>query len=512
MDDDRFSQSLGKIAKGAGIGFLGTFVGLAFGYISRIVIARFLEPSGYGLISLGFAVMSIAATLSLLGLSSGVRRYISFYKGKGDEGRLKGTILCALRMSFPLSLLISVIIYAFSDVISVRAFGDADMAPVLRIFSISIPFYVLTQIFVGVTIGFQNLRYKVYVIDLFQNVFKLVAIVALIKLGFGVLGAAFGWVLAIMAMPFIAFYLLEKNVYNILNSKVKAVSVNRELIAFSLPLILADVASLIMGWTDTLMLGYFSTATDVGIYNVALPTATLLMNVVVAFSMITLPVASELYAQNDTGGLKRIYSVVTKWVFLITLPITVYMIALSGPIIRVLFGSEYAYGSLALSILAVGFFIDASTGPVGPIIQTYGRTKVIMKCALIGAAINIILNVYLIPVYGIKGAAIATASTYISINIIYMIFVYYAYGMQPYNLGYFKPVFASGVAISAAYALIRYLPPESFVYLATLFLIFILIYLFLLIASKSFGEEDAEIMLKICDRLGIRSDWIGRII
>ena len=292
-EESYLNESLRKIAKGAGIGFTGAFIGMAFGYFSRIVIARFLNPEGYGLITLGIAGMSIAATLSLLGLPTGIQRYVSFYKGKGDEGRIKGTILGALKICFPLSLFLAILIFISADWISIHVFHEAKLTPILRIFSIAIPFSVLAQNLVSSTIGFQDLRYKVYVNALFQNTFKLVAIVTLLLLGFEVLGAAWGWVLAIILTPFLALYFLEKKLFPVFKSKIKSIPVEKELFSFSRPLIFVSAAGLIIGWTDTLMLGYFSTASDVGIYNVALPTAMLLMNITVAFSMIFLPVAKE---------------------------------------------------------------------------------------------------------------------------------------------------------------------------------------------------------------------------
>ena len=81
MPDENFlGESLRKIAKGAGVSFVGAFAGLALGCLSRLIIARWLGTSDYGLISLGFAVMNIAATLSLLGFNTGIQRFVSFYK------------------------------------------------------------------------------------------------------------------------------------------------------------------------------------------------------------------------------------------------------------------------------------------------------------------------------------------------------------------------------------------------------------------------------------------------
>ena len=213
--------SLRKIAKGAGIGFTGTFIGV--GYLSRMVIARWLGAADYGLICLGFAAMSIAATLSLTGLPSGIVRYVSFYKGKGNKGRIKGTIISALKISIPISLVLTLLVFCFADWISVNIFHESRLTPVLRIFSVSIPFWVVASVLIAATVGFQDLQYRVYVNDIFQNVFKLVAITVLILLGFGVTGAAWGWVLAIVLMPFLALYFLERKVFSVLSPEVRAV-------------------------------------------------------------------------------------------------------------------------------------------------------------------------------------------------------------------------------------------------------------------------------------------------
>jgi len=75
-DEDFLGESLRKIAKGAGVSFVGAFAGQALGYLSRMIIARWLGTSNYGLISLSYAAMMIGATLSLVGLPGGIQRFI----------------------------------------------------------------------------------------------------------------------------------------------------------------------------------------------------------------------------------------------------------------------------------------------------------------------------------------------------------------------------------------------------------------------------------------------------
>ena len=75
-DEDFLGESLRKIAKGAGVSFVGAFAGLALGYLSRMIIARWLGTSNYGLISLSYAAMMIGATLSLVDLPGGIQKFI----------------------------------------------------------------------------------------------------------------------------------------------------------------------------------------------------------------------------------------------------------------------------------------------------------------------------------------------------------------------------------------------------------------------------------------------------
>ena len=504
--------SLRKIAKGAGIGFTGTFIGMALGYLSRMVIARFLGASDYGLICLGFAAMSIAATLSLVGLPSGIVRYVSFHKGKGNKGKIKGTIISALKISIPISLILTLLVFFFADWISVNIFHESRLTSVLRIFSIAIPFYVLAQNFLYGTIGFQYIQYSVYTEHIFQNTFKIIAIVILLFLGFGVLGAACGWVLAIVSMPFLAFYFLEKKVFPVFNTKIKAISMDKELFFFSFPLVFAGIAGLITAWTDTLMLGYFSTASDVGIYNAALPTARLLAIVGGSFGTIFMPVITELYVRNSLGELRDIYSAVTKWILSLTIPAFLLMAIFSKFVIKIMFGDEFITGATALSILAFAFLITSVMRPTDRILEVIGRTKIIMLCGFFVAALNVILNFFLIPIFGINGAAFATALSLILGVVLNFSVVYWITRVQPFKLNHLKPILSSIIAVLVVYVVIKYIIGVTLISIVLMLPVFLLLYFFILLIMKGFEEGDLIIMRAIDERLGMNTGWISKII
>jgi O-antigen/teichoic acid export membrane protein len=409
-------------------------------------------------------------------------------------------------------LVLSFIIFFYADWISINVFHEPNLTRVLWIFTIGVPFWVLTTIFNSGTIGFQEIKYKVYTTFIFKDSFKLIAIVIFLVLGYGVIGASVGWVLAIVGTAFLAFYFLEKKVFPILHSKVKAIPVDRELFFFSFPLIFAGLAGLITGYTDTLMLGYFCTSSEVGIYNAAMPTASLLLMSGGAFGVIFMPVVSELYARGRENDLRSTYSSVTKWIFAITLPAFLLMTLFSDSIVRIMFGSEYIVGATALRILAFGYFITSLFGLASSLLQSYGRTKIVMGCSFIGASVNFILNFLLIPIYGVTGAAIATGASLALLGLLYLFFIYRIGRVQPFKLSYAKPLFASLIALLVVYVITQYVIGVSLFSLAGMFFVFLILYFFLLLIFKSFEEEDLMIMRAIDERLGTKSNWMREII
>ncbi|RLG27544.1 hypothetical protein DRO03_11925, partial [Methanosarcinales archaeon] len=397
-DNDHLNESLRTIAKGAGIGFAGAMFGTAVGYLSRMVIARYLGPEDYGLISLGFAAMMIATVLSLMGFNSGMQRYIAYYRGKCDEGRIKGTIVAALKVTVPTSLLFMGVVFFGADWISVHIFHENNLTPVLTIFAIGIPFWTIATVFVSISIAFQQIKYHVYTFYIFKDSVKLIAIVSLLLIGYGVTGAAVGWILAVVGMAALSFYFVEKKTFPLFSSTVKSISMDKELFYFSFPLIFVGISSLVTGWTDTFMLGYFCTSSEVGIYNAALPTSKLLGVVLSPIGMIFGPVIVGLYAKSRIDELRRTYSSVTKWIFSIVFPGFLLMALFSKRILMILFGDAYVSGSTAMSILAFGILITAMVGPASSVIGAYGRTKIIMWCSFFGASVNVVLNLFLIPI------------------------------------------------------------------------------------------------------------------
>ena len=505
-------ETVKKVAKGAGIAFIGTGIGMGFAYLCALAVARYLGPTDYGLISLASAITTIVSTIILIGIHQGVLRYVSFYKGKKDENRIKGVIVSALEILLPLGIISAIVLFLFSDIISVSIFDDPNLTPILKIFSISIPFSVLFFVFNNAVYGFQEVKYAVYSNQIFQNSCRLFLLVILLLLGLGVYGAAFAYTFAIIATAFAAFYYLNK-IFPAFSRKIKAIPMKRELFSFSWPLMFAGTLALVMSWIDTLMIGYFLTSYNVGIYRASLTTASLLLIVPSSFISIFYPVITELFSQTKMTELKEINTTVTKWILLFVFPLGLLMILFSKQILYILYGTEYMAGGVSLVILSFTYLIISVFRPTSHIIWAVGRTKLVMVNTLVGATIDVALNLWLIPIYGINGAAIATAISIAIVDMLAFVEVYGIIRSHPFRLNQIKIILSSFISLFVIYSVVKIFLEEISIYaLISMLLLYACIYFGLVLITRTFEKDDITVMEAIEEKVGVKSDMLRKII
>ena len=165
-----------------------------------------------------------------------------------------------------------------------------------------------------------------------------------------------------------------------------------------------------------------------------------------------------------------------------------------------MFGKEYVAGSTALIILIFAFLLHSITHVNSSILVMLKKTKIIFFVGIIIALLNILLNVLLIPRYGIIGGAIAMSFSLILNYIIYSILVYKITKIFTSFGVYFKFIISGVISLFIIY-LIKIRMEISFGNLMILCLLFASIYITLLILFKSFDEQDKEIFVATKNKL-----------
>jgi O-antigen/teichoic acid export membrane protein len=288
------NQSLQKIAKGTSIIFIGTIIGLVLGFIGRVILIRFTTQTEYGIYCLALVIISIFATISTLGLQEGSTRYIAYFRGKKEEGKVRGVISSSIKIAIIASISLAVISFFISDFISISIFHTPALSTPIKIFSIAIPFTVLINVFIAIFRGFDRADAQVYFNNILRPVLYLLFLIAVVLFGLSFIGVVYACVLSI-AVTCVVFviYMVKKSPLSLRSGNSVTNPMTKELLFFSVPLLAVTALQMIMSWTDTLMLGYFKTPDVVGLYNAALPLANLLTVVIVSVGFIYIPIISQ---------------------------------------------------------------------------------------------------------------------------------------------------------------------------------------------------------------------------
>ena len=165
----------------------------------------------------------------------------------------------------------------------------------------------------------------------------------------------------------------------------------------------------------------------IGIYSVALAISTSSSIILFSINSIAAPKFSKLFSSRNMEEFKSFVKLSSRLIFWFSLPIIMFII-INSEFLLGIFGNEFKNGKLVLLILLFGQFINILCGSVGYILMMTNKQNLLLNIIIFSAILNIILNIILIPIYGIMGAAVASTISMICWNLIAMIYVYKEYG------------------------------------------------------------------------------------
>jgi len=475
-------EELSKIAKGGIIVFIGLMFSKIVGYIFRLIVAR-ISVEDYGLFSLGDSIYRIVVVVSLLGLGAGVIRYVSYYNSLKEKGKIGEIIGTAVKLVLPFSIILGLLWFIFAPFLASNVFHNIRLVMVFRIFAVLVPFFALTRIFLVVTRAFQKIKYEVYAKHFTEGLVRIPVALVLVVLGYGLFGAMTGIILGVLVMFILGIYYFRK----VFPFSIKG-KFHPELIKFSYPLFLSGILWMVVLWTDTIMIGYFLDVDQVGIYNVAVPNAHLMGIVPLALLGLFLPITTALYAQKKDYS--NIFKTVSKWIFMINFPFLLLMVIFSKQIIIIMFGKEYVSGALSLSILSIGFFIHFLFLTNRNIFMMLKKTRLLLFINLFVAILNIILNIVLIPRFGIKGGAIATSVSFLISVLIIWSFSKRVIKIKRIDWDYLRISLIGLLSVLVVYFIsVLYLVDKVKIYvLIPMFILFLLFYFGMLALFKSIKQ------------------------
>jgi O-antigen/teichoic acid export membrane protein len=411
VGSDEPSEYSKAVAKGSMWSLAGSGVFYAISFVYSIIIARAVSQDDLGLFFLALSVTSMSAVFDDLGLASALARYVPFFEGKSEKGKIRALISMSQKLVTLSAIVTVAVLWLGADMIS-GIYQKPELAEPLRLLS---TFLLLSNLF-GVNTSFIRGRADIRTVQMlqaFQNSLKLALTLVLFQLyGASALTLAGAFLLSFIPPTLLSFFLVSRKSADLPESDGIGMSqMATEILPFGLMMSLATSLSVLILSASRLLLGYLSDpATSiqmVAMYSVSATLAAILLTLPASIGSIFLPVMSKLYGKNDLAQMRTVTETAQRWSLFITIPFGLVMMVFSPDILALLYGDSYRQAGPVLSILAFGVVLRVMAYMLYMTLAAMRLVKVQLKMLLISGSINLAACILLIPRFGMEGAAVA---------------------------------------------------------------------------------------------------------
>ena len=385
-------------------------VSAVVGGVITVVLARLLTPNEYGLFFLTISIFSLIKVFTRLGIARSAGRYIAEYKEQ-NPAQLPHIIRTAIVVNgITVSIAVIVLIVGHQQIADLVR--QPDVAPLLLFGTIYLFFTTFATFLSKVWQGFGEITLA-SIIEICSQMGRLVFSVGFVVAGFGAMGALGGYTVATAIPVIIGTVILYRNYYSVGEAASTVESgLRRRIVEYSIPITATNTADRIDKEIDTILIGFFLSPVAVGQYVVGKKVVRFIETPMNAVGFTLSPTFGAQKAEGNITRASRIYEIALSHILLLYIPAGAGIILVADPFVDLFFGTGYSGAVPVLQILGIFAVLKAVTKLSGNGLDFLGqaRSRAIAKTAT--SALNVVLNIALIPTIGIVGAALATVVTY----------------------------------------------------------------------------------------------------
>ena len=405
--------------------------------ITTFFIARKLSTDAFGAYTLAMSVFLILVSVVQVGLPDSLVKYVSIAVSEGNDEKAASLTATSLLSVLFFSSVFGVSILVFSGTIVSYLESNLEFQNTILYIVFSVPLFVSVQIVASFLQGKGEVSKQ-------QTLFLLRAIFFLSFCAMSVFAelSAERFCQLFLLANFATFLVACFFSYEELGKRRQIANFAefQHTLKLGSIIFVNNVGWLLAATVDRFMLAKMSTFSDVGVYSL---TSTLSANIaigVAAMGMLVLPHCAVAYANGDRELLRKEYLRFTNVGYSVALVLG-GAILLEGQPILALAGHDYEQAVFSLWVLVLTHCIVASGGPCGKLLVVCKLEKQALFSSIAQAGLNILLNYFLIPLYGVVGAALATLIAAVIARVYLYAVVYLKLGISaPDRIGLFITV------------------------------------------------------------------------
>ena len=369
------------------------------------------------------STIMILSGVSLIGTNQAIIYYSGFLKSKNSLESIKNIYVKMLMMTTALCLLF-ISGYAMLPEEFINELFNKQEAHSLILKSIAALFFYTTTMLNIDTLRALN---KTISSELYRNIFRYTPIFIFSIILYYTQNQE--WLIEAFLASFLLLSLTTLIQVGLLFKKLNLPKNNdynfsyHQIFARSYPMALSAIAYFIMQSVDIIILTAYEGFESIAYYSVAVKLATVTALALMSVNIVVAPKIAEIYSTNDFEKLNKLINDSARIIFVISIPVLIILFVFSDFMLG-LFGENYVLAREALLLLLGGQFFSSLCGPGAVYLNMTGKQKKLNTILILGLGINVILNLVLIPAYGIEGAAVATLISMIFWNSLIVAVIY----------------------------------------------------------------------------------------
>ena len=395
-----FAQRVGLV------GIVNIIVSLR-GLILLPILTKTLGTELYGVWTQILVTISLLMPLGLLGLSTAM---IRFFAGEKDKNKIRQDFYSIFTIISLFSILLALIILVFSKPLAIAFFGGSGSITFVKLLSPIIILTTLDSISIEYFRAFQQMK-KYAGLSILQQILEIIFISYTVLSGYSLFGALLSLIVVRASLLLLCFLFINSQIG--IGRPTLNPSVLKPYLSFGLPLIPATISYWTVNLSDRYVIGYFLGIASVGIYSAAYNLGSIVGIFMGPISLNLFPTISNLYENNKMAELKTHLKYSLKLYLLFAIPSLFGLAVLSKSLLGTLTTSEFLPAYLIVPIVALAAILFNCRSVFFDVLMLLKRTKTIGLIYTISAMLNLILNVILVPIIGILGAAISTLLTFL---------------------------------------------------------------------------------------------------
>jgi O-antigen/teichoic acid export membrane protein len=393
-------------------------IAAALNFALPVVLTRGLLQQDAGVFFQVTALFTIVVNVGTVGADTGLLRALPQALSLRRPSDVRPQLTIALAPAFAFSLVLCGILAVLAEPISAAATGGSEAAArsfqvALYVLLPGVPLAVAYLLCLSASRGLGSVGPLVVIEKIGRGALQTGAVAVAVAVTTSLTLVVLAWVLPYLAaMLVLAWWLAERLrlMWRTATSQAQARpqtpirSLARDFWAFSAPRALSRAFAVALQRFDIILVGALLGPAEAAVYTVATRFLVLGLMFVQAIQQVMAPRISAFLASEDDARAQRLYQTTTAWLTLVSWPL--YLLsACQAPVLLSIFGADYVRGDDAVVILCLTMLVATACGPVDSMLLMGGRSVLSLMNTALALAVNVALDLVLVPRIGLTGAA-----------------------------------------------------------------------------------------------------------